>query len=370
MKKINKTIIVTLTILSILLISGCVSPSDVMDNLYTKNVYPDVIAGPFTIGDVGNPYGAGYFDNLYINGSVINSSGMIGPQGPQGLPGINGTNGINGSNGIDGTNGTNGIDGAPGINGTNGTNGTNGVDGAAGATGPAGPNVINNSTQTTFTGFLTGNGSYVNAQSLNISIDANGNVIVYGTLTLSDTVWDDLRIVPGSFDRPGTQDPAYIAYIPSGSGITTYLTEWQKTGNGDLASFTCQIPHGYKVGEDIYVHIHWTPGARGNEESGNSVGWKIQYTWANIDGTFATMGTANLSDICDGTDHKHQMTDDVQITGSGKGISSMLICNILRSDTGADDTWVSGTSGQLPMLLEVDFHYPIDTMGSSAINAK
>lgn len=74
MKKINKTIIVTLTILSILLISGCVSPSDVMDNLYTKNVYPDVIAGPFTIGDVSNPYGAGYFTNLYINGTLFNGS--------------------------------------------------------------------------------------------------------------------------------------------------------------------------------------------------------------------------------------------------------------------------------------------------------
>jgi hypothetical protein len=55
-------------------ITGCTSPSDVVDNLYTKNVYPDVIAGPFTIGDVGNPYGAGYFDNLYIGGTLFNGS--------------------------------------------------------------------------------------------------------------------------------------------------------------------------------------------------------------------------------------------------------------------------------------------------------
>ena len=362
-------IIVILAIIP-LFVSGCVSPSDVMDNLYTKNVYPDVIGGPFTIGDVGNPFGAGYFDNLYINGSVINSSGMIGPQGPQGLPGINGTNGINGSNGIDGTNGTNGtngIDGAPGINGSNGTNGTNGTNGATGAAGAAGPNIINNSTQTTFTGFLTGNGSYVNAQSLNISIDANGNVIVYGTLTLSDTVWEDIRIVPGSFDRPGNADPVYVAYIPGGSGITTYLTEWQKA---DFASCTVQMPHSYKVGTDIYVHIHWTPGTRGNEEIGNAVGWKITYTWADIDGTFGSMATLNLSDTCDGTDHKHQMMPDIVISGSGKGISSMLICNIERTDTGADDTWVGTVAGSLPMMLEMDFHYEIDTMGSRIINAK
>jgi len=46
-------------------------------------------------------------------------------------------------------------------------------------------------------------------------------------------------------------------------------------------------------------------------------------------------------------------------------ISSMLICNIKRTDTGTDDTWASTTSWQLPFLLEVDFHYPISTLGSS-----
>ncbi len=94
------------------------------------------------------------------------------------------------------------------------------------------------------------------------------------------------------------------------------------------------------------------------------MGWKVDYTWANINGTFGAMSTADLSDTCDGVDDKHQMTPEVTITGTDKSISSMLICNIKRTDTGTDDTWGGTASGQLPMILEIDFHFPIDTMGS------
>jgi hypothetical protein len=80
------------------------------------------------------------------------------------------------------------------------------------------------------------------------------------------------------------------------------------------------------------------------------------------------MATLDLSDACTGTNHLHEMTADVAIDGhtASKNISSMLVCNIKRTDTGTDDTW----TGTDPMILEVDFHYEIDTMGSRAIGAK
>lgn len=197
----------------------------------------------------------------------------------------------------------------------------------------------------------------------NSQFESDGTLVFNGDAT----VWDDLRITPGSFDRPGSSDPVYVAYAPNGGVISTYLTEWAKN---NLASFTIQLPHDYKQGSDIYVHIHWTPGSRGNEENGKFVGWKLDYSWANINGNFGNMATVDLSDACDGTDHKHQMTPDVAITGTSKNISSMLMCNIKRTDTGADDDWASSTSGQLPMLLELDFHYQKDTVGSRTISAK
>lgn len=179
--------------------------------------------------------------------------------------------------------------------------------------------------------------------------------------------WDDLRITPGSFDRPGVSDPAYVPYYPNGGGIGVYLPEF---GKDDFASFSIQLPHGYKQGSNIFVHLHWTPGARGNEENGSLVGWKIDYTWANINGTFSDMQIANLTDACDGTDHRHQMTPEVEIIGTDKHISSMLLCNVRRADGGADDTWAGSISGELPLLLEVDFHISMDTIGSRTQSSK
>jgi hypothetical protein len=189
------------------------------------------------------------------------------------------------------------------------------------------------------------------------------------TLLLGTVVWDDLRVTPGSFDRPGVSGPVYVAYAPGGGALSCYLPEFAVD---DFASFTVQLPHSYKQGSDISVHIHWTAGTRGNEESGKLVGWKIDYSWANINGTFASMQTADLSDECAAADHTHQMTPEVTIDGhtSEKHISSMLLCTIKRTDTGTDDTWVGTASGSLPLLLEVDFHFPIDTMGSRSASSK
>lgn len=187
------------------------------------------------------------------------------------------------------------------------------------------------------------------------------------TLELAEPVWEDIRIASGMFDLPGAADPAIVAYVPSGAGGTTYLWEFSKN---DIISFTVQIPHAYKEASDVKVHIHWTPGPRGNEENGATVGWKISYSWANIDGTFGAMATADLSDACDGTDHKHQMTPDVSISGAGKTISSILLCTLTRTDTGADDTWAGTAAGELPMLIEVDIHFSQDTVGSRTSAAK
>jgi hypothetical protein len=202
-----------------------------------------------------------------------------------------------------------------------------------------------------------------------VAADININCGTDKTVVLTETVWDDMRVNIGNLSRPGGSDPAWVAYDVNGGGVSTYLLEFAKNNYG---TFTVQLPHSYKTGTDIYCHAHWTPGANGAAENGKTVGWKVEYSWANINGNFGTMASLDLSDACDGTNHKHQMTPDVVIDchTAAKGISSMLICNIKRTDTGADDTWAGTAAGALPMLLEVDFHFEIDTVGSRQISAK
>jgi hypothetical protein len=183
-------------------------------------------------------------------------------------------------------------------------------------------------------------------------IDAVNGIKLYGTTK----VWDDMRIIAGSFDRPGTSDPALVA---AGS---TYLWEFNID---DSATCTVQLPQGYCSGDTIWAHVHWTPGTRGNEEGTNTVGWKVGYSWASIDSVFPAWSVVDLSDACQSTDWEHLMTPEVAIPGPGKGKSSMLLCNIKRTDTGTDDTWATNSSGDLPFLLELDFHYPIDKLGTA-----
>lgn len=200
--------------------------------------------------------------------------------------------------------------------------------------------------------------------------DGNNSVIEPdGTLRFDGnaTVWDDIRINPGSFDRPGSSDPAFVSVQPGGSGTATFMLEFALN---NLVSFFIQLPHSYKQGTNIEAHVHWTPGNRGNEENGNKVGWKIDYTWAGKDTNFSTMQTLDLSSTCSGVDWRHERSPGVIISGTGKTISSMLICNLKRTDTGTDDTWVGTLGGQLPLILEVDFHFEIDTIGSRLITAK
>jgi hypothetical protein len=323
----KKSILFLLLCVTVLGSVGCASDDPIADQ-WTHNLYPDSNSS-YTIGSNGSPYLEGHFTNLYA--TTLYLAGAI----------INGT-----------TTATTG-------------NFTN-------------INVTNNGSFGNVTsGFYYGNGSYLTGlpntsgfvpytgatQSLNMGT----NNITANRFTLSLTEADDIRIVPGSFDRPGISDPTYVAYNPNGGATATYLLEWTTT---DIASFTVQVPHSYAEGTNLSAHIHWTAGARGVAESGKAVGWKVDYTWANMDGNFGNMSTINLSDVCDGTNHKHQMTPDIIMNGSGKNISAMLICNIKRTDTGADDTWVTNTAGNLPMLLEVDFHYQINTMGSTTTTVK
>ena len=65
-----------------------------------------------------------------------------------------------------------------------------------------------------------------------------------------------------------------------------------------------------------------------------------------------------------------QMTPEVTITGTDKTISSMLICNVKRTATGTEDTWVGTASGSLPLLLEIDFHFPMNSIGSRSSSTK
>ena len=193
--------------------------------------------------------------------------------------------------------------------------------------------------------------------------------IVTGNIQYFDTYWDDLNINTGIFEFVGNADPVLVNWDVGGSGLTIKAYEFAKD---DEVFFKIQVPHKIKVGSDLYCHLHWTPGARGNEEAGKLVGWKVQFLLANIGSNFpGTVYSVDLKDACSGEDHRHEMTPDILVELSETlGVSAFIVGKITRTDTGDDDTWVGTTSGNLPLLLGMDFHYEIDAPGSKEHNSK
>jgi hypothetical protein len=189
--------------------------------------------------------------------------------------------------------------------------------------------------------------------SIVFTSDVLGNVSV-NEITYRDTYWDDLRVGAGQFWRGTAGNPNQLVW-------KTTLALYEFT-TGDQLYFTTQMPHTYKEGTDIKPHIHWTPHTRGVIESGKTVNWRLDLTVKNIDGIFGAATTYDLTDTCDGADEKHQFQyATADISGTGLTISNMLVGRLYRL---AGDTWTTNTPGNNPALLELDFHYEMDSPGA------
>jgi hypothetical protein len=177
-------------------------------------------------------------------------------------------------------------------------------------------------------------------------ITADGSLSYVGNATR----WDDLKVPVNSVKiKNVTQEGKWEEFKP---GLVLLWFD-----NSDAVVFTVQMPHAWKEGTRIYPHVHWTikDGALGTD----TVTWTLDYSWQKIGAAFGAAqtvsGTATLNNY--GADYGHILTElgTNGIDGSGMNLSSMLVCTLTRS---------AGTYGSAG-LLEIDFHYQIDSDGSN-----
>lgn len=180
---------------------------------------------------------------------------------------------------------------------------------------------------------------------------------VWTKLTPYGVKWDDFRV---TLDKGS--NAAALDYISGTSGPQIWF--FRNNEGIESMSFTVQLPHTWKEGTTIYPHIHWMPKTTG---SGNVV-WNLDYTWANYDATtpeiFPAVTTSTVTASGPFTANSHAITGlttgGTGIDGTGKKISSILICRIWRNSSVAGDTYNSDAG-----LLFLDFHIQIDGSGST-----
>lgn len=168
--------------------------------------------------------------------------------------------------------------------------------------------------------------------------------------------WDDLRVTLDKGSSSATLD-----YVSGGSGPQIWY--FLNASGLESMSFTVQLPHTWKEGSIIHPHIHWMPKS---SASGN-VEWNLDYSWANYDATTPEVFPAHTTStvVANGpfTAKSHTIsaltTGDAGIDGTGKKISSILICRIWRNSSNTNDTYNYDAG-----LLFVDFHIQVDGWGS------
>ena len=198
--------------------------------------------------------------------------------------------------------------------------------------------------------------------------DESGNVVVYfqnnGNPRFSGTgkFWDDLRVPVTSLAKGGVSDPGFAQFKDDGSSSTGVFLYWFDATSEEELFFTCQLPHSWDNGK-IYPHVHWLVPTNSDEDPADQVvRWGLEYVWAGIGGVYGDStiiyGEASSLPIVADT---HYLT----LIGSGitppesaqSGLSSMIVGRIFRDAT--VDTYEDDAA-----LLEFDFHYQMDALGS------
>jgi hypothetical protein len=196
---------------------------------------------------------------------------------------------------------------------------------------------------------------YLGGTTNGVKIAKGGNLNLLGTATQ----YEDLRIA-GSAVRTGATAPTVAAFGPSGA---LYALRFD-SGQHDEVFFEIQMPHSWKEGTNIYPHVHWTPVSA---TAGNVV-WELDYSWANINGTFGAPTTITSDPTAAGGTawvHKLSVLKDgggnAYIDGTGMTLSSMLVCRLHRNAGAGSDTLAAGVN-----FLEFDIHYEVDSFGSNS----
>jgi hypothetical protein len=191
------------------------------------------------------------------------------------------------------------------------------------------------------------------------------------TLEIVEAAWDDIRF-PVTSGRTGVSNPPTLLKFIAGSGssvgvFTFVFADEAVEGNEEQVWFQVQLPHSWKEGTEIEPHVHWAVNADGS--SGEFPKFGLEFAWVNIgelysvtttivtDASTAGAATTSGDDVI--LAYKHYISDFPGIDGTGRFISSMLMCRFFRNSSHADDDLADGV-----FVLELDFHYQINTFGS------
>lgn len=205
------------------------------------------------------------------------------------------------------------------------------------------------------------------SESIDSETAGHGQIIVAkgdGTVDFEVPVWKDLigDITPKT-SGPGA--PTLTAF--RGGNVRGFAYS-----AGDDGDCVFHIPHDYKPGSDLFVHLHWAH--NGTAISGNLVvGLSVTYAKGHAQAIYAaeinpniTVATPNIATV---PQYSHRI-DEIQLSAAAPTASqldSALIepdgIILLHFDVTTIPTITGGTPNE-PFILTLDLHYQSTYVGT------
>ena len=187
----------------------------------------------------------------------------------------------------------------------------------------------------------------------------HGQDTIVNNTRFADTHWTDLRFPPGTTKLDSTNPPDETIY--KGGQVLAFSS----SVNNKLY-FTAQMPHGWKLGSTIDVHLHIVLPVAGSGAGVENVKFDVTHSIAMIGGTFPAETTITATrDVQNDPADKHIYFDISDIDMSSfAGLSTVILFSLER-DTGVANDYANDI-----YIVEADVHYQMDSPGSDEELAK
>jgi hypothetical protein len=168
-----------------------------------------------------------------------------------------------------------------------------------------------------------------------------------------------LRFPAQGINPAGAPSPASLDNGADYPGTLLFAGNQENTVAG-----VAQMPHAWKEGTEVRPHIHWTKVTA--DASNLAVGWELRTKTAEKGAAWSGWSAYGAHTLVMGDNtsaEKHNLSTFPAINMTGLLVSCMMVWQLRRR--GDTDAYNGQTR-----LLELDFHYQADTLGSTQETVK
>lgn len=185
-----------------------------------------------------------------------------------------------------------------------------------------------------------------------------GSTLTYAELDGNFTDLDNRTKLAWQMDgleptlREGTGNPAELVNFKG----NTLAYQFAPTVLGETY-VNWDVPFNWAVGTDLYAAIHWSPG---NSTATGNVRWKLEFTYAAVNGTFGDTSTVTVdSNVSTASAWKHIQAVSSAFPGSMVEPNMRFLIRLYRDGADGGDTFTNNA-----YLVGIDFYYQTNKFGT------